>query len=63
MVTDALHDVPHHLRIEEMQGQPHQLGKKIGDQRDIDPGVDMQQDLATDKIDREFGHEDHQLRY
>ena len=63
MVADALHDVPHHLRIEEMQGQPHQLGKKIGDQRDIDPGVDMQQDPATDKINREFGHEDHQLRY
>ena len=62
MVTDALHNVPHHFRIEEMQRQPHQLGKKIRDQRDIDPGIDMQQDPATDKIHGKFGHKDHQLR-
>ncbi len=42
MIADALHDVAHHFRIEEMKWQPHQLGKKVGNQRDIDPGVDMQ---------------------
>ena len=62
MVADALHDVAHHFRIEEMKRQPHQFGKEIGDQGDIDPRVDMQQNPATDKIHGEFGHEDHQLR-
>ena len=43
MVSDALHDIAHHLGIEEMQGQTHQLGEEIGDQGDIDPRVYVQQ--------------------
>ena len=43
MVSDALHDIAHHLGIEEMQGQAHQLGEEIGDQGDIDPRVYVQQ--------------------
>ena len=61
MVADALHNVPHHFRVEETERQPHQLREEIRNQRDVDPRVHMQQDPAPDEVHRQPRHEDHQL--
>ena len=42
MVTDALHDVPCHLRVEIVQGQLHQFHEEVRNQRDVDTAMDMQ---------------------
>ena len=38
VVADALHDVAHHLRIEEGDRKTHELGQKVRDERNADPG-------------------------
>ena len=61
MVSDALHDIAHHLGIEEMQGQAHQLGEEIGDQGDIDPRVYVQQYPAPYELHGKPGNGDDEL--
>ena len=61
MVAHPLQQVAHHLRVEEAQRQPRQFRQEVGDQRDVDPAVHVQQDPAPDELHRELGADDHQL--
>lgn len=61
MVIDTLHDVPRHMGIEIGYGQGHELDKEIGDQRDIDPGAQVQQDPTPENIDRGTAQKEHHL--
>ena len=42
MVSDALQNVAHHLRVEEPQGQFHQLDEEVRNQRNVDSSIHMQ---------------------
>jgi hypothetical protein len=42
MVIDALHDIARHPDIKKRNGQIHQLDKKIGNQRNVDSGREVQ---------------------
>ena len=61
MVADALQDVAHHLRVEEPQGQFHQLDEEVRNQRNVDACVHVQQYPASDKLHRQLRHRHHQL--
>jgi hypothetical protein len=62
MIPDPLHDIAHHLRVEEMQGQAHELGEEVRDQRYVNTGVYVQQYPAPDEVHGQLGYKDHQLR-
>ena len=62
MITDALHDVPDILRIEEADRQPHQFREEIGYQRDADPGIHLQGNPRLDKPHSHLGYRQYQLR-
>lgn len=47
MVVDALHNIARHSCIKETDREFHQLDKKIGDDGNINPGGEMQQDPAS----------------
>ena len=61
VVAHPLQQVAHHLRVKETQRQSRQLRQEVGDQRDVDPAVHVQQDPAPDELHRELGGDDHQL--
>lgn len=54
MVAYALHDAAHHLRVEEVQGQLHQLGQEVRYQRDEDARVHVQQYPAAYELHRQL---------
>ena len=59
MVADALHDVAHHLRVEETQRQLHQLDEEVRYERYVDAGIHVQQYPATDELHRQLRHRHH----
>ena len=61
MILDALQQVARELGVEELHGQLHQLDEEVGDERHVDAGADVQQDLAADKVDGRAAEEQHQL--
>ena len=63
MIADALHDVTDVLCIEEANGQSHQFGNKVGDQRNADASVHVQANPALDKSNSHLGDREYQLRY
>jgi len=52
MVTNALYNVSHHLRIKKMKRQLHQLCQKVRNKGDGYTRIHMQQYPATDKLYR-----------
>ena len=61
MILDALHQVANHFGIEKADGQLHQLNQEIGNNGDVDPGTDVQQNPRSHKVDRHFANEQHHL--
>ena len=49
VVPDPLHDVAHHLHVEERDRKPHQFRQKIGDERNADPGSHVQRQPALNQ--------------
>ena len=42
VVADSLHDVANYFGVKETERKPHQLGKEVGNQSDIDTCVRME---------------------
>lgn len=61
MVSDALHDVARHLRVEVVQGQFHEFHQEVGNKRDVDARIDVQHDPAPQESDGELREEQRQL--
>ena len=63
VVPHALQDVPDVLRVEEVQGQPHQLHQEVGNQGDADARVHVQGNPALQEPHPRLRHGQHQLRH
>src|SRR5689334_12322632 len=50
MVIGPLQNVSRHFIFKEGNGQEHELDQVIGDQRDIDPGRDVQQNPVAHHV-------------
>jgi len=61
VVADALQDVADVLGIEETDGEFHQFGQEVGNQRDADSGIGMQGDPVLNKAHARLSNGQNQL--
>ena len=61
MISDTLHNVTCHFRIEIAKRQLHQLGEEIGNQCNVYPRIHVQQYPTTNKLYRKTGNKNNQL--
>ena len=62
VVADTLHDVAHHLRIEEDDRKAHELGQEIRNERNADPGGHVQHQPRADEVVGRLAQHQHHLR-
>jgi len=63
MVFDTLQQIAREFGIEKFHRQFHQLDEKIGNERNVDAGADVQQNFAPDEIDSRTTEQQHHLGY
>lgn len=61
VVSDPLEKVADFFGFKKRHRQSHDFCKKIGDDRDIHPGTDVQKNPASDKLDRRPSDKQHEL--
>ena len=63
MVFDALKQIAREFGIEKFHRQFHQLDEKIGNERNVDAGANVQQNFTSDEIDRCSTEQQHHFGY
>ena len=61
VIPDALHDVPDHLRIEKRDGQAHEFGQKVRNERDTDACGHVEHQPRADEVVGHLSERQHHL--